>query len=343
VGYERNNGYQDLFAIDVSDMYQGNTSCLLRIPFQTTRHMREFSIMTLNVRYDDGFVVYLNGQEVARSHAPQTLQWNSSATQQNSDGAAVQLQSFDISAHLNALQQGDNILALHGLNIGLASSDFLLSTELLVAQSSTQSDVGIAPNALAYTDPIQLSQTSQVRARTLQGGIWSALNEALFSVGPIAESLRITELMYHPELTGNPDDPNTEYVELANIGAEVLHLQGVRFTNGIDFAFPELSLSPDERLVLARNEIAFAEKYGVGIFVGGQYRGSLNNGGERIELQDAVGTVIHDFRFQDNWYDLTDGQGHSLVIVDVQADPDTWTEKNAWQPSLQKHGTPGTE
>jgi hypothetical protein len=343
VGYERNNGYQALFAIDASDMYQGNTSCLLRIPFQTTRHIREFSIMTLNVRYDDGFVAYINGQEVARSNAPQSLQWDSSATQQNSDGAAVQLQRFDISTHLEMLQQGDNVLALHGLNIGRSSSDFLLSAELLAAASSPQSEVGIAPQALAYTDPLQLSQTSQVRARTLRGGIWSALNEALFSVGPIAESLRITELMYHPELTGSPNDPNTEYVELANIGLGVLHLNGVRFTQGIEFVFPELSLGPNERLVLVRDEMAFAEKYGAEMFVGGQYQGKLSNGGERIELQDAVGTVIHDFRFQDNWHDLTDGQGHSLVIVDVLADPDTWMEKDAWQVSLQKHGTPGTE
>jgi len=343
VGYERNNGYQALFAIDLSDMYQGNTSCLLRIPFQTTRHQREFTIMTLNVRYDDGFVAYLNGQEVARSHAPQSLQWNSSATQQNSDGAAVQFQRFDISAHLDVLQQGDNILALHGLNIGSTSSDFLLSAELLAGQSSPESDIGITPQALAYTAPFQLSQTSQVRARTLQGGTWSALNEALFSVGPIAQNLRITELMYHPELTGSPNDPNTEYVELANIGPDLLHLKGVRFTQGIDFVFPEMSLAPNERLVLVRDEVAFAEKYGADIFVGGQYQGNLSNGGERLEVQDAVGTVIHDFRFRDNWYDLTDGQGYSLVKMDVHADPDYWNEKDAWQASPQKHGTPGTE
>jgi len=343
VGYERNNGYQALFDIDVSQMYQGNTSCLVRIPFQATRHMRQFSIMTLSIRYDDGFVAYINGQEVARSHAPQNPQWDSSASEQNSDGAAVQFESFNISAHLNVLQHGSNILAIHGLNERPTSSDFLISAELLVAQSSAPSDVGVAPSALAYTEPIPLSQTSLLRARTLQHGTWSALSEATFSVGPIAESLRITEIMYHPEATGAPDDPNTEYLELINIGTEALHLNGVRFINGIDFVFPDLVLLPNERLVLVRDEMAFAAKYGAGILVGGQYQGSLSNGGERIELQDALGTVIHDFRFRDSWYDLTDGQGHSLVIADVQADPTTWREKGAWRASLHKHGTPGTE
>lgn len=343
VGYERNNGYQSLFDMDVTQMYQGTTSCLIRIPFQATRQMRSFDILTLNMRYDDGFVAYINGQEVARANAPQTLQWDSAASGQNSDGAAVQLESFNINGHLNTLQQGDNILAVHGLNRGPTSSDFLISAELLVAQRSAPSDTGVAPHALAYTEPIPLEQTRLLRARTLSGLSWSAMSEALFSVGPIAESLRITEIMYHPAATGNPDDPNTEYLELANIGDEAVHLSGVRFTRGIDFVFPELVLSPQERLVLVRDEQAFTEKYGADLFVGGQYLGRLNNGGERIAFQDAVGTIIQDFRLRDGWHDSTDGQGHSLVIVDVHADPTTWGEKDAWQPSSQKHGTPGME
>ena len=343
VGYERGNGYQALFDIDVSDMYQGNTSCLVRIPFRATRHMRNFSILILNLRYDDGVVAYINGKEVGRSHAPQTLQWNSSAPQQNSDGAAVQFQRFDISDHLDALQEGDNILALHGLNERPTSSDFLLSAELLIAQQTTASDVRIAPQALAYTESFSLRQTSRVKARTLKDGIWSALSETVFSVGPIADSLRVTEIMYHPEASGLVDDPNTEYLELANIGTEILNLYGIRFTNGIDFVFPDLILGPNERLVLVRDQIAFTEKYGTDVQIGGHYRGSLSNGGERIELQDAVGTVIHDFRYRDSWYDLTDGRGHSLVIVNAQADPMTWNEKDTWQPSRLKHGTPGVE
>jgi len=57
---------------------------------------------------------------------------------------------------------------------------------------------GLSAGALRYTGPIRLERTTRVKARSFGSGKWSALNEALFSVGPVAESLRITELMYHP-------------------------------------------------------------------------------------------------------------------------------------------------
>ncbi len=48
----------------------------------------------------------------------------------------------------------------------------------------------------------------------------------------------------------------------------------------------------------------------------GRYTGSLSNAGERIELRDAAGKVIHSFRYEDNWYKATDGAGFSLPVVD---------------------------
>ena len=40
----------------------------------------------------------------------------------------------------------------------------------------------------------------------------------MFAIGPVAENLRITEIMYHPEDTDDPNDPNEEFIELKNIG-----------------------------------------------------------------------------------------------------------------------------
>ena len=37
------------------------------------------------MRYDDGFVAYINGQVVATRNAPAAPQWNSSATNTHSD------------------------------------------------------------------------------------------------------------------------------------------------------------------------------------------------------------------------------------------------------------------
>ncbi len=153
------------------------------------------------------------------------------------------------------------------------------------------------------------------------GTTWSALNEATFAVGPVAESLRVSELMYHPAETGSPDDPNTEYVELVNIGSETIDLNLVKFTDGIEFVFPRVELAPGGHVLVVKDVTAFEAKYGSGLLIAGQYTGSLNNGGERLGLHDAAGAIIHDFSYRDDWHDGTDGDGFSLTIVDPAATP----------------------
>src|SRR5262245_64060955 len=54
-----------------------NASVLLRIPFRVED--ASFDELRLRMRFDDGFVAYLNGKEVARRDAPAELRWNSQA------------------------------------------------------------------------------------------------------------------------------------------------------------------------------------------------------------------------------------------------------------------------
>jgi hypothetical protein len=176
----------------------------------------------------------------------------------------------------------------------------------------------------------------RIKARTLSGTTWSALNEATFAVGPVAESLRISEIMYHP------DDPNTEYIELINIGGETIDLGLVAFTNGVSFTFPSMDLAPAGYVLLVQDIDAFETRYGAGLPIAGRFVGRLDNAGERIELEDAAGQTIHNFRFRDGWYDITDGQGLSLTVVDPGAvDPNGLGEKEAWRPSAVTGGSPG--
>jgi hypothetical protein len=164
----------------------------------------------------------------------------------------------------------------------------------------------------------------------------------VFAVGPVAQSLRISEIMYHPLDTGKPGDPNTEYIELTNIGAETINLNLVRFTNGVDFTFPSYPLAPGGYCLVVKDAAAFNARYGAGLPVAGQYVGSLNNAGETLELVDAAGTVIHDFRYEDNWFDITDGLGFSLAVRDPKtADPNVMGQEGLWRPSSQLGGTPG--
>jgi hypothetical protein len=195
------------------------------------------------------------------------------------------------------------------------------------------------PVGTSYSTPVTLTQSVQVKARILDGDEWSALNEVTFGVGPVADSLRITEVMYHPE---DANDPNTEFIELQNIGVSPVNLSLVSFTNGIDFVFPSSLLAPSQCVVVVKDQNSFEAMYGTGINVAGEYTGRFNNGGERVELVDAVGQTIHNFRYEDSWRPITDGDGYSLALIDpTNSDPNSWSEKDSWRASAYVSGSPG--
>ncbi len=196
-------------------------------------------------------------------------------------------------------------------------------------------------HATRCSGSVTLTQSVRVRARAYYGQ-WSAVHDATFAVGPVAESLRVSEIMYHPADTGNPDDPNTEYIELTNIGTEAINLNLARFSNGVDFTFAGTELVPGGYCLVVKDLAAFVAKYGPDLPVAGQYSGSLANAGERIELLDAVARTIQNFRYEDDWYARTDGDGYSLTIVDAaNSDLETWSQKDAWRASTHLHGSPG--
>jgi len=56
-----------------------------------------------------------------------------------------------------------------------------------------------------------------VKARAQTGNTWSALAEAVFAVGPVKDSLRISEVMYHPAgQSATTEDEALEFIELYN-------------------------------------------------------------------------------------------------------------------------------
>jgi len=332
IGYERGSGYESYISVDVEEvMYGVNGSCYIRIPFEFTGSRDALHTMTLKMQYDDGFVAYLNGTEVARRNFSGEPAWNSVASASHDDAAAVVFEAIDISPHIERLRSGYNLLAIHGLNASVTSTDFLIGVELDVADDVTAEE---PEDALRYTDPIPLTTSTHVKARALLGGVWSVLNEATFAVGPVAECLRISEIMYHPV------DPNAEYVELTNIGPMPINLNLVRFTDGIDFGFPDVELPPGDHLLVVKELATFEANYGAGLPIAGQYTGSLNNAGERIELCDAAGAVIQTVRYSDEWYGITDGAGFSLTARSPGG-TNAWNHQDAWRPSAAAGGSPG--
>ena len=148
--------------------------------------------------------------------------------------------------------------------------------------------------------------------------------------------------MYHPPDTGNPNDPNTEFIELTNIANQSINLNLVRFTDGIDYTFPSFELPAGGYCLVVKDLVAFQAKYGTKLPVVGEYAGSLDNGGERLELVDAVGQVIESFTYDDSWFKNTDGSGYSLVVKDPKvSDLNRLDDEEAWRPSVTVGGSPG--
>ena len=337
VGYERESGYEGLISLDIeSQMYNRSATCYIRIPFALSNSPADCNSLTLNMRYDDGFIAYLNGIEVARRNVGSAPAPSGAAIASHPDSEAVEFESIDISSSLGLLQQGSNLLAIQGMNSSTTDPDFLISAELVVP--SAESGGIDLPGVNRYTGPITLTGTTNVKARALDAGTWSALNEANFSIGPVAENLRITEIMY------NPPDADEEFIELKNIGAEAISLNQVSFTNGIDFVFPNIELQAGEHVVVVRDIDAFRARHGPIVSIAGQYSGTLSNAGGWITLEDAVGRIILDFEYKDGWRSVTDGEGFSLTAIDpINSDLSIWQEKDFWRASTYMGGSPGQD
>ena len=174
IGYE--NSAADYQALLQTNLPSGTQSAYLRHTFDAIAPTTLDSL-TLNVRYDDGFVAFLNGTEIASANAPGTLAWNSSATANHADNLAVQYAAFDVSSFTSLLQETDNVLAVQMLNFGSNSSDMLFQAEL--QGSSTQFVLGspfylaaptpgAANSAAIVQETVAISQASQTFINSFQ-------------------------------------------------------------------------------------------------------------------------------------------------------------------------------
>lgn len=150
VGYD----YGGLIGLDTGAMRYAHTSVYVRIGFELS-DLTDLSRLILRMKYEDGFAAYLNGVPVARANAPleEYLSWDSRSTQQHSDGEAVVFEDFALPAtSLDALVNGRNVLAIHGLNVNLSSSDLLVLPELR-AQRLTEVDLDPVEGYLSPPSP----------------------------------------------------------------------------------------------------------------------------------------------------------------------------------------------
>lgn len=361
IGYERSGtNYRALINLDLEEMANVVSSAYIRIPFNIDTDIDPKSIneLKLLMKYDDGFVAYLNGNRVTSSNAPQPILWNSASTTNRPDNIAVIFEEFDISDSTDLLLPGNNMLAIQALNDTPQSSDLLCIPKLIASSSSAEDN--LSANAVLYEGPVTLSNNTIIRSRSFNANKaeWSALTEGTFIVGTPASNtnLVISEFNYHPlapwtaeEINASENDTDFEYIEITNIGENEINLVGARFDQGIDFEFTIdskiNSIPPGEQILIVKNISAMKSRYGNEVldFIAGEFRDNtkLSNNGESLTLLAGDGSTIQSFTYSDQqpWPAGADGNGFTISLIDPYNNPDPKSAEN-WTISKSPNGSP---
>jgi glucose/arabinose dehydrogenase len=125
--------YTGVARLSVAAMEDQNSTVFIRIPFTVpTGQLAGIKGLTLRMQYDDGFVAYINGSKVASALEPANLSWNSATLNGQGHTATVGVfEDFDITPSIGELHEGQNLLAIQGLNSGNGSSDLLILPEIV--------------------------------------------------------------------------------------------------------------------------------------------------------------------------------------------------------------------
>jgi len=142
---------------ELTDMQQSYSTLFLRTSFQASK-VDSLSELEMTIDYDDGFVIWINGNEVLRKNAPDIINFGSFATQNHESGLG---EVFTLETDGMNLVEGENTLAVHGLNVSLTSSDFYFDISLYAEIDRPQlfDTLGLSfdkPSGF-YTDPFTLT------------------------------------------------------------------------------------------------------------------------------------------------------------------------------------------
>ncbi|MBP5319765.1 MAG: CotH kinase family protein [Kiritimatiellae bacterium] len=287
--------------------------------------------LTGKVYFDDGYIFYINGQEVARKFMDGKLgeyQESSSDTIRPENGQNA-YQDFWAEIPEGLLHEGENTLAVEVHQCHGTSTDFLFDLQV----------DAVASAAIMATIPI--TQDTVIFARSFENGEWSSLASVTLYTVPEYEHFRVTEMMYAaPDSTGN-------YIEMMNVGEKPIRLVGVNFTAGIVLQFGNVVIQPGERMVLVKDVEAFRAAYAFpeSLQIIPFDSGNTAKKGETIAYADPSGNEILSYTYTRDWYPQTVETGRALVVVDPSlANGEAgWSDGTNWIASRVIGGTPGKD
>ncbi len=255
-------GFGSAFTAQVKTQVNPSASCAtctsiyMRYPFQVA-DPSALKGLTLRAKFDDGFVAYLNGVEVARSNFSGTPGFDSRGTN-HPNTEAVQFENFNISSFINRLQPGNNVLAIHVMNTSATGSDLLMSPALVDGLIGDPNVAGI-PHAQTSTPPVTFGTIEHDPTSGNQDEEYIELRNPLPTAVDIS-GWKLTGGVEHEFRAGTVIPANSS-----------------------------LFVTPSVQAFLKRTT---GPKGGEGRFVQGNYQGHLSNLGETVELWSSEGTKM---------------------------------------------------
>ncbi|MBN1416999.1 MAG: CotH kinase family protein [Bacteroidales bacterium] len=143
----------------LNDMKDNYSTIFLRKSFDAEA-IANISRLYLKANYDDGFVLWLNGNEIARYNTPDVLAVNETAPVARESGTVSNF-IVDISDVL--LLKQNNVIAVQGFNAALSSSDFYLDLSFWAYPEIVLTDsvaVFFSHDAGFYNEPFDLTITA---------------------------------------------------------------------------------------------------------------------------------------------------------------------------------------
>ena len=243
----------------------GNTPSLYtRIVFNASAaDAADANPLQLLVDYDDSFVAYINGVEVARANLqnPNTFVPRTAVatTARNYAGAPT---TFVISPAKNVLVPGANVLAIQTHNVSIGDADIAVSADLRIGATGTRLVANNSPSwryKVGTTEPV--------------GDLDGAIED-------------------------NPDAPASvnDWVELYNRGSAPISLNGWSLSDRAGtsqkWLFPDVSIPAGGYLVVILDG-QDVKTPGTNGYLHADF--SLDSDGEYLGLRDATGALVQEF------------------------------------------------
>jgi hypothetical protein len=256
--------------------YGGNASdkhrtTYFRIKFPLADDPVDINSMILRANYDDGFVAYLNGEEIARRSMPAgPITYDTFASSHESGS----YETVDIGAAIALLVPGENLLAVEVHQTSMTSSDLAMDMELAYSSADAivtrgpylqvatdtsivvrwRTDVPVTSAVRFGGDPASLTNTVEEMSPTTEHeihiGPLTSETRYFYSVGTTDSSLAGGDSSYTFVTSPTPGTPKTSRVWIiGDSGTADIHAERVR--NG--FLSHNGGLLPDIWLMLGDN------------------------------------------------------------------------------------------